>query len=250
MPDKTTHKTANKVNDIRKVLADPTPLYFAAGVIDKIREVAPERLAAVKGKAADPKAVQERFTQQAKQTQSKLTAVFSGLDTDLKKLRDQAQHLALQGVGLAAEYAVKAREGYGELAERGRGAVKTWRGEKNGAAAGKAPLQTARERNEVVVLEEEEEKPQARTAAGARGRAARTGTAKKTETETARQAAAKRAAARKSTTGTSGAAKKTTASRPTPKTVAKTASRPPQKQAAQKQTAQKQAAEKQDKPES
>ena len=30
---------------------------------------------------------------------------------------------------MAAEYAVKARETYDELADRGRGAVQTWRGE-------------------------------------------------------------------------------------------------------------------------
>ena len=35
----------------------------------------------------------------------------------------------MQGVGRAAEYAVKARETYDELAERGKGAVATWRGE-------------------------------------------------------------------------------------------------------------------------
>ena len=82
-------------DDIRKTLTDPTPLYFAAGVIDKIREEAPERL--------------------------------SG--TELKKLREQAQALAMQGLERANEYAAKARVTYDELAHRGRGAVRTWRGE-------------------------------------------------------------------------------------------------------------------------
>jgi hypothetical protein len=82
-------------DDIRKTLTDPTPLYFAAGVIDKIREEAPERLNSA----------------------------------ELKKLRDQAQTLAMQGLELANEYAAKARVTYGELADRGRGAVRTWRGE-------------------------------------------------------------------------------------------------------------------------
>lgn len=202
-----------KTNDIRKVLTSPTPLYFAAGVIDKLRETAPERLAAVKERAADPKAVQERLAQQAKQTQSKLTAALSGFDTDLKKLREQAQHLALQGVGLAAEYAIKAREGYGELAERGRGAVQTWREEKNGAD--KALDKTHRRAETVVV--EEEEKPRARAAAArkttARGGTARTGAAKKA-------AARKTTAARKSTASSSETVKKS-ASVPTPKAVAK-----------------------------
>ncbi|NSC22509.1 hypothetical protein FM076_15520 [Streptomyces albus subsp. chlorinus] len=114
-------------NDLRKTLTDPTPLYFAAGVVDKLREEAPQALAAVR--ETDPKEVQAKLAQQAKETQAKVTETLSGLDTDLKKLREQAQHLALQGVGFAAEYAVKAREAYDELAVRGREAVKNWRGE-------------------------------------------------------------------------------------------------------------------------
>jgi hypothetical protein len=85
-------------DDIRKTLTDPTPLYFAAGVIDKIRAEAPERLSAA----------------------------------ELKKLREQAQALATQGLEIANEYAAKARVTYGELADRGRGAVRTWRGEGSG----------------------------------------------------------------------------------------------------------------------
>ncbi|MGP3979065.1 hypothetical protein ACTWQF_34670 [Streptomyces sp. 8N114] len=114
-------------NDLRKTLTDPTPLYFAAGVVDKIREEAPQALAAVR--ETDPKEVQAKLTQQAKETQAKVTETLSGLDTDLKKLREQAQHLALQSVGVAAEYAIKARETYEELSVRGRVAVKNWRGE-------------------------------------------------------------------------------------------------------------------------
>lgn len=82
-------------DDIRKTLTDPTPLYAAAGLIDKIREEAPERLSAA----------------------------------ELKKLREQAQSLAMQGLELANEYAAKARTTYDELADRGRGAVRTWRRE-------------------------------------------------------------------------------------------------------------------------
>ncbi|MDF4251504.1 hypothetical protein [Streptomyces sp. WMMB303] len=114
-------------NDLRKTLTDPTPLYAAAGVVDKLREEAPQALAAVR--ETDPKEVQARLTQQAKETQVKVSETLGGLDTDIKKLREQAQHLALQGVGVAAEYAVKARETYDELAVRGREAVKNWRGE-------------------------------------------------------------------------------------------------------------------------
>lgn len=120
-------------DDIRKTLTDPTPLYFAAGIIDKIREEAPERIAAVR--ATDPKEVQAKLAEQAKETQAKVSDALVTVDTDIKKLRGQAQHLALQGVGTAAEYAVKAREAYGEFADRGRGAVKTWRGEEDDGSA-------------------------------------------------------------------------------------------------------------------
>jgi hypothetical protein len=228
MPEKTAGKAAEKTSDLRKALTDPTPLYFAAGLIDKLREAAPERLASVKDRAADPKAVQERFAQQAKQTQSRLTTALSGFDTDLKKLREQAQHLALQSVGLAAEYAVKAREGYGELAERGRGAVQTWRGEKeeerNGAKAARGlPVKAARGGGEAVTVEagEKEEKPRPKMGNTRQGTAA-TGTA-------TRKSAA-------SGTGT-GTAKKTTA-KATPKTVAKktTAKKAAAKQSAAKRT--------------
>ncbi|QKV93488.1 hypothetical protein HUT19_18350 [Streptomyces sp. NA02950] len=128
-------------DDVRKTLTDPTPLYFVAGTADlaaqKLKEVpslvekivaeAPERFNAVRN--TDPKAVQDRVTQQAKEAQDKLTEVLGTLDTDLKRLRDTAQDLALQGVGRAAEFAVKARERYDEVAEHGQEVVKTWRGE-------------------------------------------------------------------------------------------------------------------------
>ncbi|MFP8962858.1 hypothetical protein ACLIYP_20205 [Streptomyces nanhaiensis] len=237
MPEKTAGEAANKTGDLRKALTDPSPLYFAAGVIDKIRETAPERLAAVKGRAADPKAVQERLAQQAKETQSRLTTALSGFDADLKKLREQAQHLALQGVGLAAEYAVKAREGYGELAERGRGAVETWRGEKNGGENGERngsgavrglPVKGARKVGEAVTVEAggTEEKPRpkmgdTRRATPGRASASKTGASK---------TAASRSGARKST-----ASAKKAAAEETPKTVAR-------KAAARKSAAKKTAA--------
>ena len=131
--------------DIVKTIKDPTPLYALAGTADlaaeKLKEVpplleklkaeAPERFEKVRG--TDPKAVQEKVTAQAKDAQTKAQAKVSELlgtiDGDVKKLRDAAQDFALQQVGRAAEYAVKARETYDGLAERGKGAVATWRGE-------------------------------------------------------------------------------------------------------------------------
>jgi hypothetical protein len=131
--------------DIVKTIKDPTPLYALAGTADlaaeKLKEVpplleklkaeAPERFEKVRG--TDPKAVQEKVTAQAKDAQTKAQAKVSELlgtiDGDVKKLRDAAQDFALQQVGRAAEYAVKARETYDGLAERGKDAVATWRGE-------------------------------------------------------------------------------------------------------------------------
>ncbi|MGW6396022.1 hypothetical protein ACWFR1_37235 [Streptomyces sp. NPDC055103] len=122
-----------------------TPLYFAAGtadlavqqarkvpgLIEQIAAEAPARIEAVR--KTDPKAVQEKVTAQAKEAQvtvqSKFAEVVGGLDTDLKKLGETAQDLALRGVGVAAEYAVKAREKYEEVAAHGEEAVKAWRGE-------------------------------------------------------------------------------------------------------------------------
>ncbi|MFE6775936.1 hypothetical protein [Streptomyces sp. NPDC057702] len=128
-------------DDLRKRITDPTPLYVVAGaadlaaeklkeapaLFDKLLAEAPERIAAVRD--TDPKAVQERVSQQAQQTQARVSELLSGLDTDIKKLRETAQDLTLQGVGRVAEYAVRARDTYDELAVRGRGAVRTWRGD-------------------------------------------------------------------------------------------------------------------------
>ncbi|MFE9725350.1 hypothetical protein ACFYQ5_17560 [Streptomyces sp. NPDC005794] len=132
-------------DDLRKTLTDPTPLYFAAGtadlaveqarkvpaLIEQLRAEAPERIEAVRN--TDPKAVQERVTTQAKEAQAtvqaKVTEVFGALDTDLKKWGETAQDLALRSVGVAAEYAVRARETYEKVAERGEHSVRTWRGE-------------------------------------------------------------------------------------------------------------------------
>ncbi|MFD3740643.1 hypothetical protein [Streptomyces sp. NPDC058629] len=133
-------------DDLRKTLTDRTPLYFAAGtadlavqqalkvpaLIEQLRAEAPERFEAVRN--TDPKAVQEKVTTQAKEAQAtvqaKVTEVFGALDAaDLKKLGESAQDMALRGVGIAAEYAVRARETYEKVAVHGEQAVRTWRGE-------------------------------------------------------------------------------------------------------------------------
>jgi heparin binding hemagglutinin HbhA len=138
--------------DLRKTLSDPTPLYFAAGtadlalqqakkvpgLVEQLRSEAPARIEAVRH--TDPKAVQEKAAARAKEAgvkakeaqanlQSKVNDFIVSLDGDLKKLGESAQDFALRGVGVAAEYAVKARETYEKVAEHGEQAVKTWRGE-------------------------------------------------------------------------------------------------------------------------
>lgn len=133
-------------DDLRKTLTDRTPLYFAAGtadlavqqalkvpaLIEQLRAEAPGRFEAVRN--TDPKAVQEKVAAQAKEAQAtvqaKVSEVFGALDAaDLKKLGESAQDLALRSVGIAAEYAVRARETYEKVAVHGEQAVRTWRGE-------------------------------------------------------------------------------------------------------------------------
>ncbi|GAA2465505.1 hypothetical protein [Streptomyces lavendulocolor] len=150
-----------------------TPLYFAAGtadlavrqarkvpgLIEQIAAEAPARIDAVRN--TDPKAVQEKVTVQAKEAQAKVTEVLGSLDTDLKKLGENAQHLALRGVGVAAEYAVRAREAYEKVAEHGEQAVKQWRGE------------AAEEINEIAIAVEPDPEPRAAAEPEAEAPAAR-----------------------------------------------------------------------------
>ncbi|SFE96353.1 hypothetical protein [Streptomyces mirabilis] len=132
-------------DDIRKAATDPTPLYFLAGtadlavqqakkvpgLVEQIRTEAPARIETVKN--IDANTVQEKAATRAKEAQetiqAKVTEFISTLDTDLKKLGESAQDFALRGVGVAAEYAVKAKETYEKVAEHGEQTVKTWRGE-------------------------------------------------------------------------------------------------------------------------
>ncbi|TQK45445.1 hypothetical protein FBY35_7011 [Streptomyces sp. SLBN-118] len=186
-------------DDLRKTLTDPTPLYFAAGtadlavqqakkvpaLIEQLKAEAPSRIGAVRN--ADPKAVQERVATQAKEAQAtvqaKVTEVIGNLDTDLKKLGESAQDLALRSVGVAAEYAVKARETYEKVAEHGEQAVKTWRGE------------AAEEIAEIAVAVEPEP---AQPAAGSESKAEAKEESKKSA-PAARKAAARKPVAKKTT---------------------------------------------------
>ncbi|MET9506186.1 hypothetical protein ACFYO5_31240 [Streptomyces sp. NPDC006259] len=204
-------------DDLRKTLSDPTPLYFAAGtadlalkqakrvpgLVEQLRTEAPARFEAVRN--TDPKVVQERAAARAKEAgvkakeaqetfQTKVTGFISSLDgdikklgttldADLKKLGESAQDIALRSVGVAAEYAVKARETYEKVAEHGEQAVKTWRGE---AAEDIEELAIAVEGRSEPVAVKDEPKPAAadadagpRTAPAKKAPAARKTTAKK-----------------------------------------------------------------------
>ncbi|AWW38886.1 hypothetical protein [Streptomyces cadmiisoli] len=209
-------------DDLRKTLSDPTPLYFAAGtadlalqqarkvpgLVEQLRAEAPARIDAVRN--TDPKAVQEKASARAKEAGARvrerqetfqnrvnefigsldadLKKLSGSIDSDLKKLGESAQDLALRGVGVAAEYAVKARETYERVAEHGEQAVKTWRGE------------AAEEIEELAIVVE----PKAEPVEVRADKPAGTGTAAGPEAGPAKKPAAKKAPARKAT------AKKTT----------------------------------------
>ncbi|WP_435613181.1 hypothetical protein [Streptomyces sp. bgisy159] len=217
-------------DDLRKTLSDPTPLYFAAGaadlalqearkvpgLVEQLRAEAPARFEAVRN--TDPKTVQDRAAARAKEAgvkakeaqenlQTRVTDFFASLDGDLKKLGttldadikklgESAQDLALRGVGVAAEYAVKARETYEKVAEHGEQTVRQWRG---GAAEEIEELAIAVE-PEAKPKAEPELKPEPAAVKDAEGDAL-TGEG---DTGPARKTAAKKAPARKTT------AKKTT----------------------------------------
>jgi hypothetical protein len=143
-------------DDIVKGLRNATPLYAVAGTADlaaeklrevpaligRLREQAPERFERIKG--TDPRAVQDKMATGARDAQARLTETYREMDLkalrempDFKKLGESVQDLAMQGVGRATGYAVKAREAYDGLAERGKGAVATWRGEGEDGKGGK-----------------------------------------------------------------------------------------------------------------
>ncbi|MFF7990295.1 hypothetical protein ACFZDG_10955 [Kitasatospora xanthocidica] len=114
-------------DEIKKTLSDPTPLYALAGAGDLAYEKLREVPGKVEALAADRKGAQEKATARLQEAQSLLVAApakvgeaVTALPTDLKSLQERAQGFALQQVGRAVELAVKAKETYDELAERGK----------------------------------------------------------------------------------------------------------------------------------
>ncbi|MCX4906668.1 hypothetical protein [Streptomyces sp. NBC_00878] len=193
-------------DDLRKTFSDPTPLYFAAGtadlaiqqakkvpgIVEQLRVEAPARIDAVRG--IDPNEVQGKATARAKEAQetiqTKVSEFIGTLDTDLKKIGETAQDFALRGVGVAAEYAVKARETYEKVAEHGEQTVKTWRGE------------AAEEIEELAVAVEPKPKPKSEPV--------------EVKAETPAEAKAEPAPAKKTAAKKAPAARKTTAKKTTP----------------------------------
>lgn len=173
-------------DDLKKTLTDPTPLYFAAGtadlavqqakkvpgLIEQLRAEAPGRIEAVRN--TDPKVVQEKAKEAQEAVSAKVAEVLGSIDP--KKLGETAQDLALRGVGVAAEYAVKAKEAYDKVAEHGEQAVRAWRGE------------VSEEIVDIAVVVE----PEPQTQAAPEGEVA-------AEPAAAEQPAAKKPAARKAT---------------------------------------------------
>lgn len=194
-------------DDVRKTITDPKPLYFVAGsaelayqqakkvpgLIEQLAAEAPARIDAVR--RTDPKEVQDKAAARAKEAreviQTRVGGLISNLDTDLKKIGEGAQDLALRGVGVAFEYVVQAREKYDQVAEHGEQTVRAWRGE---AAEELTELADAVEPDS----EEAEQSAQAESASenGAQGSARKSTAAKKTATD---KPAAKKTTAKKTT---------------------------------------------------
>ncbi|MEV0256201.1 hypothetical protein AB0H82_18300 [Streptomyces sp. NPDC050732] len=196
-------------DDLRKTLSNPTPAYFVAGsadlafqqakkvpgLVEQLIAEAPSRIDAVRN--TDPKTVQDKAAARAKEAQetlqAKVTEVLGTLDTDLKKLQETAQDLALRGVGVAAELAVKAREKYDEVAEHGEQAVKSWRGEAAEEILDLAETVEPDAETEPVSAEDAAPKsvgvvaPRSAAAAPAKKPAAKKAPARKTTTATAKK---------------------------------------------------------------
>ncbi|MFF3072216.1 hypothetical protein [Kitasatospora sp. NPDC057936] len=121
-------------DELKKTLTDPTPLYALAGAGDLAYEKLREVPGKVEALAADRKGAQEMAGARLQEAQAKLAEAqakvaetVTTLPTDFKALQERAQDFAIQQVGRAVELAVKAKETYDELAERGKVVVERTR---------------------------------------------------------------------------------------------------------------------------
>lgn len=158
-----------KIEDVRKTVSNPKPLYFAAGLGDAAVEVlkdAPARLGDFPARAGGvATATAAKVAGAAESVQSKIAlgqidpkglldpkALRGKLaEPDLRAAREKAQTLLLQQVGRALEVAGKAVETYDEYSERGKVVVDRVLAGRNGADV------------EVVVVAEVVETESART---------------------------------------------------------------------------------------
>jgi hypothetical protein len=150
------------VEDVRKTVGNPKPLYFAAGVGEAAVEAlkdAPARLGEVSAKASEvANDVAVKVAGAAESVQSKIA--LGQLDAkalrekftepDLRAAREKAQTLLLAQVGRALEVAGKAVETYDGYSERGKVVV-------DRVLAGRAGVDV-----EVVTVEDVVETPAAR----------------------------------------------------------------------------------------
>jgi len=120
------------VEDVRKTVSNPKPLYFAAGVGDAAVEAlkdAPARLTAASAKAGDKATeVVGKVAGAAESVQSRIAlaqidpkAIRGRItEPDLRAVREKTQNLVLAQVGRALEAAGKAVEAYDGYSERGK----------------------------------------------------------------------------------------------------------------------------------
>jgi heparin binding hemagglutinin HbhA len=179
----------NIVEDVRKTVTNPKPLYFVAGVGDSVVEAikdAPARLTAASAKVGEAATVAATKVAGAAETlQSKIA--LGQLDPkalrekfaepDVRAAREKAQTLALSQVGRALEVAGKAVETYDGLSERGKVVVDKVLAGRNGTEVEVVTVEDVvaeashkRETvivEEVVVVEEPKAAPKAEPAAKA-----------------------------------------------------------------------------------
>ncbi|MFI8079622.1 hypothetical protein ACIF6L_02285 [Kitasatospora sp. NPDC086009] len=144
-------------DEIKKTLSDPTPLYALAGAGDLAYEKLREVPGKVEALAADRKGTQDKAAARLQdaqarlvEAQAKVAGTVTTLPADLKVLQEKAQSFALQQVGRAVELAVKAKEAYDELAERGKGVV-----ERGGPADAVEPVGAAQSAEDPELVEAE-----------------------------------------------------------------------------------------------
>lgn len=214
------------VEDVRKTVTNPKPLYFAAGVGDVAVEAikdAPARLSAASAKASEVVTdVAGKVAGAADSVQSRIalgqfdpkTIRVRITEPDLRAVREKTQNLVLAQVGWALEAAGKAVETYDDLSGRGKVAVERVFAGRNGADVEVVTVEEVVEErrgavrevvavDEVVVVTEAKPEPEAKPEAQAEAQAEAKSEAKSEPTAQVPVAAPRKATdpSRKKTTG-------------------------------------------------